>query len=157
MSRKAGPPQARPAKGGRIKEKRKLKAKHTSEAHCPLNKKRFRRGACNSPKRNTEKSSYTTAHDLCDQFVEEHSSPRRRGPRAGAAQQLGAFVCGQLAPVVSLAYVSILKGLNVPLGLLRACAANRLGRHSLIHERVSSSRAIMGGRSGLSVRCMRGS
>ena len=89
MSRKAGPPQARPAKGGRIKEKRKLKAKHTSEAHCPLNKKRFRRGACNSPKRNTEKSSYTTAHDCCDQFVEERSSPRRRGPRAGAAQQLG--------------------------------------------------------------------
>mgnify|MGYP003344259971 CR=1 FL=1 len=40
-------------------------------------------------KRNTEKSSYTTAHDLCDQLVEEHSSPRRRGPRAGAAQQLG--------------------------------------------------------------------
>ena len=49
-------------------------------------------------KRNTEKSSYTTAHDLCDQFVEEHSSPRRRGPRARAAQRLSALVCCQLAP-----------------------------------------------------------
>ena len=72
------------------------------------------------------------------------------GPGLVLRSSWGAFVCGQLASVVSLAYVSILKGLNVPLGLLRACAANRLGRHSLIHERVSSSRAIMGGRSGLS-------
>ena len=66
-------------------------------------------------KRNTEKSSYTTAHDLCDQFVEEHSSPRRRGPRAGAAQQLGAFVCGQLAPVVSLAFVTRRRPLAPPM------------------------------------------
>ena len=40
---------------------------------------------------------YTTAHDFCDQVVEERSSPRRRELEAGAAQQLGVLGCGQLA------------------------------------------------------------
>ena len=48
-------------------------------------------------KRNTEKFSYTTARDFCDQFGEERSSLRRREPRAGAAQQSSVLVCGQLA------------------------------------------------------------